>query len=110
MRRSLLIMSIGLLGMAIALLSQPPAWGADETILLEESQIRGEETPSKESRQNATPADRPALSTDLPWGREEEKEGLNIAQEIFDRLTQAGPSFLSMQGFESQEGEFYKGD
>lgn len=115
MRRFFRVMSIGLLFIGVGigndpLFSAPAASAADETILLEESQIKGEEAPAKEARQNGAPADRPALATDLPWGTEGERESLNIAQEIFDRLTQAAPSFLSMQGFESQEGEFYKGD
>ncbi|MBI3804092.1 MAG: hypothetical protein HY282_10065 [Nitrospirae bacterium] len=95
----------------VTLWSQGLAWAADpppeKTIVLDESRIKGESAPGKESG-GGGPADaRPALSTHLAWEGEEGEE-TDLSQEILRQLTQPDSLFLSGEGLE--EGDLNKGD
>lgn len=64
----------------------------DKTIVLDESQIKGAGSVSKES---AGPKESlPALSLTLPWEGEIPEGDPNIALEIFRQLSQPNPSYF----------------
>jgi hypothetical protein len=83
-------------------------FGADDAIVLEESQIFGKSLPS-ENKPGAASSDRPALSTAFPWDGEAQAN-FNIPEEILNELTQPDPSYLSGEAAESAEEERVKGD
>jgi hypothetical protein len=98
---------------AVLLFGAERTFGAEETILLEQSQIVGGGAPIKEDSRGGIPGERPALSTSLPWGAPREEHDLNIAQEIFNRLAEPDPSYLSMENledFESPKVESMRGE
>ena len=78
-------------------------FGADESVVLEESQIFGKSPPG-ENGPGAASTDRPALSTAFPWDGEVET-AFNIPEEILNELTQPDPAYLSGEAFESEESE-----
>ena len=84
------------------------AFGGDESIVLEEAQIFGK-SPAIEDQTGGTPPERPALSTVFPW-EGEEQTAFNIPEEVLNELTNPDLSYLSEEGFESQEKEALKGD
>lgn len=90
-------------------LALPPVFGADEMILLEQSQIVGGGA-AKEDLKKGLPTERPALSTTLPWGTQKERTDLDVGQEIFRRLTEPNPSYLAGEDFEFTEAESLQGD
>ena len=87
---------------------QGGAFGADDFIVLEESQIFGK-GPLLENPPGAVPAELPALSTSFPW-EGEEKEIFNIPEEILNDLTQPDLSYLSGEAIESNKEEEEKGE
>lgn len=82
---------------------------SDNTIILDESQIKGESAPSdpREAAGGEPSEARPALSTQLAWEGEGEEE-INLAHEIFQQLMQPDPSYLSGEAL--YEVEPSKGD
>lgn len=104
----------GLLFIGLALLSQGIAFGAerpapaDRTIVLDESQIKGDGVDLIEGDQKIISDLLPALSTSLPWEGEEEAGETNIAREIFRQLAQPDPAYF-MEDRSKEEGST-KGD
>lgn len=80
----------------------------DRTIVLDESQIKGDGASAVGSDPKSAGNLLPALSTSLPWEGEEEAGETNIAREIFRQLAQPDPAYLTED--RPQEEESTKGD